>query len=434
MVLMSVSMPLGEKSCGDLNSKLKWYYQDIVRRSKAGGLVVYYTVESNVGALPDNIQIYDLQVDYSRGCMSAEKATVAGTYNIPYTYKIFKEQSNIPDPATHKLLAEGKIYLQIRVLPPVIQNDKLIAFVSYRDENGPPQIYVMSTDGNRMSRASTLSGIFPTWSPDGTRLYFVNNLGDTDGIYYVPLKSPSIPNPVQISKEGDFITISPDGKQLAYSKGDEIYITDSDGKDSPHFLTSGHKPVWSPNGKMIAYLSKEGEEVEISVINTDGIGGLRLTTNAGEYSEFAWSPDSKQISYIADEYSGVLYVIKADGTGLLKLNSKKATLYSIPSDSSPSWSPDGNRIVFVRDSQIAVINSDGTGYKLLTDSRRASYFSAYYTIWSYRTPYWSSDGQYIFFVAQGDGTNIFRMNSDGSHIVNITFDDLATLLESALKP
>jgi Tol biopolymer transport system component len=86
----------------------------------------------------------------------------------------------------------------------------------------------------------------------------------------------------------------------------------------------------------------------------------------------------------------------ADGSG------QRLLLGGRPSDGLPAWSPDGKRIAFVRDAQIAIMNADGEEVRLLArGSRKGTH------------PQWSPDGRRILFT--GDPWGIYVMNADGSN-------------------
>ena len=109
-------------------------------------------------------------------------------------------------------------------------------------------------------------------------------------------------------------------------------------------------------------------------MNADGSGTRRLTHNAGYDAEPAWSPDGRKIAFRskeAVEASGAdrdIYVMNADGSGKRNLTRNAAW------DGSPSWSPDGRRIAFVsnRDGRLEahVMNADGSGQRSLALQER----------------------------------------------------------------
>ena len=76
----------------------------------------------------------------------------------------------------------------------------------------------------------------------------------------------------------------------------------------------------------------------------------------------------------------------------------------------PAWSPDGDRLAFVRGSEIYVSNADGSGESRLTNNASLD-----------TEPAWSADGQRIAFVTDRDGNReIYVMNANGSDPSNLT--------------
>ena len=97
-----------------------------------------------------------------------------------------------------------------------------------------------------------------------------------------------------------------------------------------------------------------------------------LTNAPAEYHTPAWSPDGTKLAFqLVDESTGVqigdLYVMNADGSGRVNINSNPAY------DTDPTWSPDGAQIAFTRgrptapfDFDIFVMNADGSNQRSLT--------------------------------------------------------------------
>lgn len=92
---------------------------------------------------------------------------------------------------------------------------------------------------------------------------------------------------------------SPDGTRLAFTALDRLWVSGADGS-SPRRLTTGdaseHFPVWSPDGRWIAYATWERDRGHLYKVRADGSGSpVRLTAAAGLYVEPAWSGDGERI-------------------------------------------------------------------------------------------------------------------------------------------
>ena len=104
--------------------------------------------------------------------------------------------------------------------------------------------------------------------------------------------------------------------------------------------------AWSPDGTKIAFTSRRNGELGIWVMNADGSGQTRLSTQPAAENP-AWSPDGTRIAYDADSDGDTwheIWVMNANG-------SNPRRLYR-PEDEKTdawvgSWSPDGRYIAFM---------------------------------------------------------------------------------------
>src|SRR5687768_13321470 len=196
----------------------------------------------------------------------------------------------------------------------------------------------------------------------------------------------------------------------------EIYVINSNGTGATRLTTDpaiDMAPAWSPNGDKIAFHNYRDGAAEIYVMNADGSNPTRLTSNSAEDYVPAWSPDGTRIAFTSHrDGNGEIYVMNADGTSPVRLTTHDAF------DSEPAWSPDGRKIAFISDRdgdlEIYVMNADGSGVTALT--------SNFDEDWS---PAWSPDGARIAFARGLDcyyclQYHLVVMNADGSGAVQLT--------------
>ena len=173
-------------------------------------------------------------------------------------------------------------------------------------------------------------------------------------------------------------------------------------------------PTAEPIPCMIAFDSDRDKNREIYVMNPDGKNPVNLTNNPAEDFEPVWSPDGDQIAFVSNrenEQGGgqYIYIMNADGSDVRQLSSDNGS-------QTPDWSHDGQKIVYINNDDLYVINADGSGQSVnLTNSPEKD-----------REPSWSPDGSQIVWSSGSEGYfDIFVMNADGSNVRQLTDDGFA---------
>ncbi len=234
------------------------------------------------------------------------------------------------------------------------------------------------------------------------------------------------PAPVPVLPAQDaYPHVSRDGLVVFQSNrigGWKLFVARLDGSELRQ-LTSGRgadaTPIWSPDGKQVAYASDRDGNEDVWIVQADGTGLRNLTNHPAGDSHPSWSPDGRLIVFSSTRGDGEnddIYVIDRDGSNLRRLTDN-----GLHWDTFPSFSPDGRRILFRRllrertsegtlaNSEVMAMNNDGTGVVNLS---RHPWFDGW--------PSWSPDGRRIAFGSnRSDAYQIYVMNADGSDMVRV---------------
>jgi Tol biopolymer transport system component len=259
-----------------------------------------------------------------------------------------------------------------------------------------PPIEVINADGsgrtlvtNRPGRdeesgTNNLGG----WSPDGSRIAFTS---------YRKEVTPQ-----------EVFTIRPDASE-------RTQVTH--GGVLPCIFCSLRDPAWSSDGQ-IAFAYRSSESSGIAIVNADGTGERILTSAAaGDFDPRSpvWSPDGKTIAFLEGFFgSQQVHTVNADGSAEAQLT----YLPYSPSefiDETLSWSPDGRKLLWGRGSDVYTLDPDGGAIVNLTNDGRSA------------APVWSPDSRKIAFsvgyptpAADDTADGVYVMNRDGSGRTQVT--------------
>jgi len=215
-----------------------------------------------------------------------------------------------------------------------------------------------------------------------------------------------------------------------------IFITTGDGKKLKNIVSSPADdigPDWSPDGKRITFESNRNGRIttqcygagddcmyELFVIKPDGTGLRKLTTGWTFYP--SWSPDGNQIVFLAafkseaspnpsDPFLYSVNIVNSDGTNLRSLTDSPGYY------EESLWSPDGKKIAFhsgemgTHPNSFNIINRDGTGLSSYPDMKGYDFV-------------WGLDSNSLIIEARPEnfsGNDLYRLKTDLSGIEQLTF-------------
>ena len=258
--------------------------------------------------------------------------------------------------------------------------------------------------------------LFPTWSPDGTRIAFVSGrlASANRDVWVIQADGTGLVNLTRDALDEGPPSWSPDGRRLAFTSApivpgakSSVEIIDADG-NGRRVLAGGSAPAWSPDGTRIAYSGDDGVHV-LELMSSQG----RLVAPAG--SRPSWAPDARKIVYVRDND---VWVVDADGAEPQRLTSFTAARFAI----APTWSPDGSMIAFVvlgpttapEPNDVWTVGHDGTGLRLVMSAPFVDGAAE-----------WAPDGRSLVFAAaerRNHDVEIYRAAMPDGTVLNLTND------------
>ncbi len=281
-----------------------------------------------------------------------------------------------------------------------------ITFQSTRDGRSCDQQYVMRPDGSDLRKVSVGGKTTCGWFLPGSEQLFFSSTHAADSAC-PPKPDPSKGYVWGIDKY-DFYTVNRDGSDLKRLTNYDTYTAEG---------------ILSPDGKRIVFTSLKDGDLDIYTMNVDGTDVRQLTHTPGYDGGPWWSPDGTKIVYRAWHPTGDELKEYQDLLGQSMIRPNRMELWVMNADGSdqrqitqlgganfgPSWTPDGNRIIFSsnhknprsRNFDLYIVNLDGTGLKQVTTHEEFDGF-----------PMFSPDGKQLIWASNRNAklegeTNVF---------------------------
>jgi TolB protein len=305
---------------------------------------------------------------------------------------------------------------------------------------------------------AALAGAAPAWATfpgDNGRLLFQRPAGEQMDLFTIRADGTRPKRLLGGPAFDDKAEWSPDGRRIAFARSgknpipEEIWTANAKGGDLRR-LTSWGKisaaPTWTADGRIVYFTTKDfpppaapdapPPPSELYSMAADGSDQRRLTNEEVMKTDPAVSPTDGSVAYIAFEpvtgepgaFELGLFSIASDGSGLRTLVpfSPRRDVFNA------NWSPDGSRIVVEiasgGQSDLAVMNPDGTRMRRLTRTRALE-----------TNPVWSPDGSRIAFTSDrhvrrgkrerwGPEFELYVMRATGSRIRRLTRNSVPDLV------
>jgi len=263
-------------------------------------------------------------------------------------------------------------------------DNRYLAFVSGRYESKGGQLWLLDRAGGEAVRLTSLKGGVADydWSPDGSRIAIISKDPDPEEGKPDSLKATS-PKPIVVDRFG----FKRDGAGYLDDRHDHIWIVDVATKQAEQLTTGAfddRQVSWSPDGTRLVFVSeREGGDPDrvnnsdIYVVEaTPGATPVRLTSWHGPDAGPVWSPDGRHIAYLqasepqlsAYTQNTIALVPSTGGTPRLLAPTLDRDVSLL------AFTPDGSALRFLlgddRAAHLAQVSVNGGTVTRLVDGRR----------------------------------------------------------------
>ena len=275
--------------------------------------------------------------------------------------------------------------------------------------------YILVDTGERIDPKIQPPGPFvtdPAFSPDGKYLAFVAGPGFfSSDVFVAPVNGGKARAVTSVHASIFGLAWTTDSEKLVFNSNHaglpslwRVRMSGGDLESIQAGANSAYYPSIAPNGNRLAFvLNNDDSNIwRVPLFAARTAEPAKIIASTAEDSMPSYSPDGQRIVF-GSKRSGTaeIYVAAPDGSSVVQLTSMT------PDTGSPRWSPDGKQIVFDSrhegHSDIYVINADGGAPRRLTNGPNEN-----------ETPSWSKDGRWIFYTVENEGRyEIWKISAGG---------------------
>jgi Tol biopolymer transport system component len=260
--------------------------------------------------------------------------------------------------------------------PAFSPDGRTLAFARFQDGETRADLYVLRLAAGYTAereparlRSANLLNFAPAWTPDGKEVVFsANTLTAGSGLWRIQVSTKATPRKLAFAPgEASTPAVSQQLNRLAYSEDKydtNIWRIDLQGPGSrpsapAQFIASTRPesaPMFSPDGKRIAFVSQRSGASELWVCDNDGSNPAQLTSLAGPpIGALQWSWDSQSIAFWVVKKENEMYVISANGGIPRRLSTPPG------GGKFPYWARDGQSLYFNSGKGVWKMRSTGGG-------------------------------------------------------------------------